>query len=98
VSDDRVQARVQGFLQNSQVVDTAYLSDGSVEVTVAVMLRGGLAETLTPSKLSPSPTAAFAAREPVAYSNAPRPQVAMAPGQSEPQVPDTSAYPDAGGL
>lgn len=46
VADDTVVERVRGFLQNSQILDTAYMSDGSVEVTVGMNLRGGLANSL----------------------------------------------------
>jgi hypothetical protein len=46
VADDSVNSRVRGLLHNSRIMDTAYMSDGSVEVTVGVGLRGGLADTL----------------------------------------------------
>ena len=46
VTDDSVNSRVRGLLHNSRILDTAYMSDGSVEVTVGVSLRGGLADTL----------------------------------------------------
>ena len=46
VADDSVNSRVRGMLHNSRILDTAYMSDGSVEVTVGVGLRGGLADTL----------------------------------------------------
>ncbi|WBF68347.1 LPP20 family lipoprotein [Desulfovibrio subterraneus] len=65
IADDTVVERVRGFLQNSQILDTAYMSDGSVEVTVGMNLRGGLANALIPpetpffvpggSMLAPSP-------------------------------------------
>lgn len=48
VTDDAVQARVQGYLQNSQIVDTQYLPDGSVQVTVGLNLRGDFADTVIP--------------------------------------------------
>ena len=43
VVSDTVVNEVSGFLQNSVVQATSYLSDGAVEVTVAVPLRGALA-------------------------------------------------------
>ncbi len=46
VADDSVNSQVRGLLYNSRILDTAYMSDGSVEVTVGVGLRGRLAETL----------------------------------------------------
>ncbi|SDN79225.1 hypothetical protein SAMN04488516_10735 [Desulfonauticus submarinus] len=51
VTNDIIVSRVQGFLQNSQVLDIAYMSDGSVEVTVGVSLRGGLADVLLPKTI-----------------------------------------------
>ena len=48
VADDTVVSKVQGHLQQAVIEDTAYMSDGSVEVTVAVSLRGPLAKTLIP--------------------------------------------------
>lgn len=40
IADDTVQTRVKGALQNARTVTTTYMSDGSVEVTVAVSLQG----------------------------------------------------------
>lgn len=51
VTNDIIVSKVQGFLQNSQVLDIAYMSDGSVEVTVGVSLRGGLADVLLPPSI-----------------------------------------------
>ncbi|THB71578.1 MAG: hypothetical protein D6E12_01040 [Desulfovibrio sp.] len=48
VRDDAVEAQVRGHLQNSQVIDTVYLQDGSVEVTVGIALRGGFADVVIP--------------------------------------------------
>lgn len=60
LSDDTVVTRVTGFLQNSQILDTAYMSDGSVEVTVGISLRGGFADVIIPKNMpfdqnAPSP-------------------------------------------
>ncbi|WP_172961623.1 LPP20 family lipoprotein [Desulfovibrio ferrophilus] len=48
VSSDVVVSRIRGFLQNSQILDTAYMSDGSVEVTVGLKLRGGISDVVLP--------------------------------------------------
>ncbi len=47
-ADNSVLEKVRGFLQNSQIVDTAYMSDGSVAVTVGLSLRGGLSSAVLP--------------------------------------------------
>ncbi|WP_457572144.1 LPP20 family lipoprotein [Desulfovulcanus sp.] len=51
VTNDIIVSQVRGFLQNSQILDTAYMSDGSVEVTVGVSLRGGLANVIIPKTI-----------------------------------------------
>jgi hypothetical protein len=51
VANNITLTQVRGFLQNSQILDTAYLSDGSVEVTVGVSLRGGLASVIIPKTI-----------------------------------------------
>ena len=58
VANDTVVERVRGFLQTSQILDTAYMSDGSVEVVVGMRLHGGLSDALLP------PAATFGALRP----------------------------------
>lgn len=48
VSNDAVSSSVRGFLKSAQVTDTGYMSDGSVEVTVGMNLRGRLSDELLP--------------------------------------------------
>ena len=51
VTNDVIVTQVRGFLQNSQILDTAYMEDGSVEVTVGISLRGGLANVIMPKTI-----------------------------------------------
>ena len=51
VTSDIIRTSVSGFLQNSQIMDVAYMSDGSVEATVGVNLHGGLATIVTPKTM-----------------------------------------------
>ena len=44
VQSDIIRNQVQGYLEKSQVVDIAYMSDGSVEATVARGEADGMAE------------------------------------------------------
>jgi len=66
VENDVVESRVRGFLQNSQILDTAYMSDGSVEVTVGIALRGGFADVVLPQSMpfKPAPPMAPATATP----------------------------------
>jgi len=59
VASDTVVNRVRGFLQNSQILETHYLSDGSVEVVVGINMRGGLTESVIPqtTPYNPEPVA-----------------------------------------
>jgi hypothetical protein len=77
-----VQARVRGYLQNSQVLDTAYMSDGSVEVTVGIRLRGGFADVIIPqTKLFYTPPLSVPTDE--------------APGEEQPEKPEPAPVAEA---
>ena len=56
VQSDIIRTQIQGFLEKSQVVDIAYMSDGSVEATVAMNLRGGFTNLMLPDTIKPVPT------------------------------------------
>jgi hypothetical protein len=45
---DVIRTQVQGIVQGARVVNTRYLSDGAVEVTVEVPMTGPLTQTLLP--------------------------------------------------
>ncbi len=51
VKSDIIHNQVEGYLKGSQIVDIAYMSDGSVEATVAMKLRGGLANLFLPKSI-----------------------------------------------
>lgn len=51
VESDVIRTEVQGLLQNSQVVDISYMSDGSVEATVAMKLTGSFADLILPKSI-----------------------------------------------
>ena len=48
VKSDVVRTSVQGVVRNAQVIDTAYMSDGSVEVTLMMSLNGEFANVVLP--------------------------------------------------
>ncbi len=51
VESDIIRSQVEGYLRDSQVVDIAYMSDGSVEATVAMNTRGGFADLVLPGSI-----------------------------------------------
>lgn len=87
VNDDTVVSRVQGHLQQARITDTAYMSDGSVEVTVQVNMRGRIAQVVLPQ---PAPVAM--APTPAPPTQEPGPSV-LAPA-SPPPAPSRPAIPD----
>jgi len=48
VQSDVVRTSFQGVVRNAQVIDTAYMSDGSVEVTMMMSLTGEFANVVLP--------------------------------------------------
>ncbi len=56
VQSDIIRNQVDGYLERSQTVDIAYMSDGSVEATVAMNLRGGFANLMLPKSIKSIPS------------------------------------------
>lgn len=54
VTSDRIRTAVQGIIRGASEFKTQYMSDGSVEVTIAVKLAGPLAEELLPKPVGPT--------------------------------------------
>jgi len=48
VKSDIIRTSVQGVVRNAQVIDTAYMSDGSVEVTMVMSLSGEFSNVMLP--------------------------------------------------
>ena len=48
VKSDIVRTSVQGVVRNAQVIDTAYMSDGSVEITMVMSMTGEFANVVLP--------------------------------------------------
>ena len=48
---DTIRTQVQGIVRGARVVNTRYLSDGAVEVTVEIPLAGPLTQTVIPPSL-----------------------------------------------
>ncbi|WP_462324369.1 hypothetical protein [Desulfoplanes sp.] len=112
VTSDVIRTSVSGFLHNSQILDVAYMSDGSVEATVGVSLRGGLAKIVIPKtmpfkpsvpKMDAVPTKPQAVvPEPAAPADEPAPAPADEPApaptvETTPEVVVTGLVVDASG-
>ncbi len=55
VQSDIIRSQVDGYLERSQIIDIAYMSDGSVEATVAMNMRGGFANLMLPKSIKSIP-------------------------------------------
>jgi hypothetical protein len=55
VESDVIRAQVDGMVKGAQVIKKEYLSDGTVEVTVAMSLRGGFAQLMLPKDIKQVP-------------------------------------------
>jgi hypothetical protein len=55
VSSDMIRSQVDGMVKGAQVIKKEYLSDGTVEVTIAMSLRGGFAQLILPKDIKPVP-------------------------------------------
>lgn len=55
VSSDSVRTQVNGFVQGSTILDKKYLSDGSIEITVGLYIKGALLESLLPPQSAKPP-------------------------------------------
>jgi hypothetical protein len=55
VASDMIRSQVDGMVKGAQVIKKEYLSDGTVEVTVAMSLRGGFAQLILPQDIQQVP-------------------------------------------
>lgn len=55
VTSDIIRTQVNGFVQGATILDKKYLSDGSVEITVGMYIKGALLESLLPPKSATPP-------------------------------------------
>lgn len=93
-TSDSIRTRVDGLVKGARIVKKQYLSDGSVEVLIAMPLKGALMDTLTPESfgrpatqqpLMPAPTPP----RPGDVRPSPRPSKPAEP--SKPVIPPPSA-------
>ncbi len=55
VENEVIQSQVNGMVKAAQIVKREYLSDGTVEVTLAMSLRGGFAQLILPKDIKQVP-------------------------------------------
>ncbi|MBW1769637.1 MAG: LPP20 family lipoprotein [Deltaproteobacteria bacterium] len=55
VANDMIRSQVNGMVKGAQVIKKEYLSDGTVEVTIAMSLRGGFAQLILPKDIKQVP-------------------------------------------
>ena len=55
VESDLIRSQVNGMVKGTQIVKKEYLSDGTVEVTLAMSLRGGFAQLMLPKEIQQVP-------------------------------------------
>ena len=55
VANDMIRSQVNGMVKGAQVIKKEYLSDGTVEVTIAMSLRGGFAQLILPTDIKQVP-------------------------------------------
>jgi hypothetical protein len=55
VASDMIRSQVDGMIKGAQVIKKEYLSDGTVEVTTAMSLRGGFSQLILPKDIRQVP-------------------------------------------
>ena len=53
VQSDVIMSKVEGMIHNAEIVKTEYLSDGTVEVTMQMNMRGGFSQLILPAEIKP---------------------------------------------
>ncbi len=53
VESDIIRSKVEGMIQGAEVVKQEYLSDGTIEITMAMSLRGGFSQLVLPDEIKP---------------------------------------------
>ena len=53
VESDIIRAKVEGMVRGAEVVKQEYLSDGTIEITMAMSLRGGFSQLVLPDEIKP---------------------------------------------
>lgn len=99
---DVIRTRVDGIVKNARIVRTQYLSDGSVEVLVAMPLAGAMMDAVvppsfgsrTPMPSMPPPSGRIAPTEPKLPPASPQRPPVVPDRRPEPTRPEPSLKPE----
>lgn len=96
VKSDVIRTRVDGTVKGARIVKTQYMSDGSVEVQVAMPLKGALLDALVPENFG-RPSGATIPQKPAPAPQPAKPSPPSYPPQktAEPAKPSPSTPPPA---
>ena len=88
VKSDVIRTRVDGTVRGARIVKTQYMSDGSVEVQVAMLLKGALLDALVPENFG-RPSGATVPQKPAPSPQPAKPGTPIPPPQkpAEPVKP-----------
>src|SRR5271169_5689650 len=97
VKSDVIKTRVDGIVRGAQIVKTQYMSDGSVEVLVAMPMKGALMDAIvpetfgrpltspTPQRISPTPQLPVPAIAPPTSQKPSEPSKPLPPVATQPE-------------
>src|SRR5512146_2314050 len=88
VKSDVIRTRVDGIVKGARPVKTSYLSDGSVEIQVAMPLKGAFMDALVPETFGRPPVKPGVTPPP---KPAPLPPSATKPSKPTPEMPAPAA-------
>ncbi len=87
VASDVIRSQVDGMVKGAQAIQREYLSDGTVEVTVAMSLRGGFAQLMLPQDIKQLPEIKTIAPAPPADSGEETVGGVAVPAPPQPAIP-----------
>ena len=88
VESDMIRSQVEGMVKGAQIVKKEYLSDGTVEVTLAMSLHGGFAQLILPKDIKQVPEI-----KPIPQAVPSPPKVGEAPAAPSPGATAPTAAP-----
>ncbi len=95
VKSDVIRTRVDGIVKGARIVKTNTMSDGSVEILVAMPMRGAFMDAVVPQTFGAVVPITPAPVLPVTPSPSPTPQKSIEPKKPEPSKPQPPVTPPA---
>jgi len=95
VTNDVIRTRVEGIIKGARIVNTKYMSDGSVEVQVGMLLKGALLDALVPEHFGkPVVPKTMPKRQPSSLQPALPEPARLAPAEPSPIVREPGKKPE----